>query len=104
METIKIFLLEPIQDKKFDAVIIWSDNELDARNNAKPVRPAGGKGEVEPENIEDLFFYSDSTNATCRELNNAECKIKNQIDNEVEIVFKGILYYLTKNEPEIISH
>lgn len=103
MDAIKIFLLEPTNKDQFDTVLIWSDNEPDARNNSGHFHPAGKKGETEPEDIQNLYFYNDSNNASCKELNENEYKIQKQENNKIHITFESNQYELTKNEPEIIG-
>lgn len=93
----KVFLLEPIKNPNFPAVLIFIENEENARENACVSYPGNNKttGGVIGSNAispTELTFYESNKNASCRQLKpgeDYEIIPSSDSENEIGIIYKG---------------
>lgn len=69
--TIQIYILVPNEEyvtNWFHSVLIWSDSEDNARQNARSVTPAHKNIDRTPLTENDLNIFQDTTRSSCRVL------------------------------------
>lgn len=104
--TIQIYILvsnEELVTNWFHSVLIWSDSEDNARQNAESITPAHKTIDRTPLTENDLNIFQDITKSSCRVLSSSEYKIIQHDNATVQIEYKGKVYNLNENEGEFIS-
>lgn len=102
----RIFLLIPI-DQEHDIIIIWADDENSARNHANHGSLWSDKRiKTEAINIEDIKYYTNESNASCRELEiSRDYQVRSgRNDGVLEIQFMNKVFRLNKYKQETVDY
>lgn len=98
--TIQIYILVPNESVTnwFHSVLIWSDSEDNARQNADSITPAQENIDRTPLTENDLDIFQDTSRSSCRALDSSEYEIIQHDNDSVQIRYEGKVYNLNENE------
>ncbi|MFO9238281.1 hypothetical protein SC979_09270 [Legionella pneumophila serogroup 1] len=102
---IQIYIIVPNQESVtnwFHTVLIWSDSEDNARQNAESITPGQEGRDRSPLAENDLTIFQDPTRSSCRALDLSEYEIIQYDNDSVQIRYDGNVYNLNENESVII--
>jgi hypothetical protein len=103
-KNLTVFLLEPVVEKEqHEKVLIWSNNEREARANAERTTSGFTGGTTGTMAGSTAGFYQNTQKASCKLLGTSDFKVISNGGNILNITYKNKSYELHKNEPETIQ-
>jgi uncharacterized membrane-anchored protein len=97
---IQIYILVPNEEAVtnwFSSVLIWSDSEDNARQDAESITLAKNRDRT-PLTEDDLNIFQDTTRSSCKVLDSSEYEIIQYDNDSVQIRYNGNVYNLNENE------